>query len=62
MTKNGNGVGHWLWGELVKELLVLDIWLCGHWGGPTATVPGPLLLDQHNTEFLPFSIAAVKKR
>lgn len=59
VTRNGNGVGHWLWGELAKELLVLDTWLWGHWGGPTEIAPGPLLLGQQNKEFLvPFSMAA----
>lgn len=59
LTRKGNGVGHWLCGELASELLVLDIWLCGHCGGPTAIAPGPLFLDQHSSVFLvPFSMVA----
>lgn len=62
VTKNGSGVGHWLCGELANELLVLDTWLCGHWGGPTAIAPGPLFLGQQkNVCLVPFSIAAKKE-
>lgn len=59
VTRKGNGVGHWLCGELAKELLVLETWLWGHCGGPTAIAPGPLFRGQQSIQVPPpFSMAA----
>lgn len=62
LTRNGNGVGHWLWGELAMELLVLETWLWGHCGGPTAMAPGPLFRGKHNPHMPPFSRPPEKEK
>lgn len=52
MTKNGIGVGHGLGGAELREDLVLESWVWGHWGGvlPMLSTPNRPALPKHKPQ------------